>query len=195
MPKIVNHEERRREVTAVAVELVTSHGRGALTVRNVAKAAGCSTTVVSHYFEDMAELFYETYDYAARRSSLRIAKALENDPGDVVSLVEAVLPLDKERTEDWRLWFAFWSEALTTPRYSEEQRRRARNAIVRIETCLRIAVSRGEIDKSVDITSAAERLGALTAGIASEAIFDPKKWTPARQRNALRTELQLLGLH
>ena len=195
MPKIVNHEERRREVTAVAVELVLSRGRGALTVRNVAEAAGCSTTVVSHYFDDMAELFYETYDYGARRSAARIAKALENDPGDVVSLIEAVLPLDKERTEDWRLWFAFWSEALTTPRFGEEQRRRAHNAIVRIETCLRIAASRGDIDKSADIKSAADRLGALIAGIASEAVFDPKKWSPARQRNALQTELQLLGLH
>ena len=67
MPRVVNHEVRRREVASIAAQVVVKEGRAGLTVRNVAQAAGCSTTVVSHYFADMAELFYETYAFAASR--------------------------------------------------------------------------------------------------------------------------------
>ena len=56
MPKQVDHERRRRAVAAVAADLVAAEGRRALTVRNVADAAGYSTTVVSHYFDDLADL-------------------------------------------------------------------------------------------------------------------------------------------
>ena len=195
MPRVVNHEVRRREVAAIAAQVVVKEGRAGLTVRNVAQAAGCSTTVVSHYFTDMAELFYETYAYAASRTALRIQGVLENDPSDITGLIEAVLPLDNELTEEWRIWFAFWSEALTSPLFASDQRMRARKAVERIEKCLQLMQQNKKLPKSVNIAHAADRLAALIPGIASEAIFDPQKWPASRQRQTLRTELQLLGLH
>jgi len=194
MPKFVDPEVRRREVTKIAAELIVSGGRAALTVRNVAEAAGCSSTVVSHYFTDMADLFHETYALAAKRANRRVMAVLDRDPGDIVGLIEAVLPLDRERVEDWRIWFAFWSEALTAPGFATEQRQRAQATLVRIAQCLTLLAERGALAASVDIDSAAHRLAALIPGIASEAIFDARRWTPARQRQVLRSELALIGL-
>jgi AcrR family transcriptional regulator len=194
VPKIVDHEERRREVTKVAAKLVIQHGRAALTVRNVAEAAGCSTTVVSHYFDDMADLFFETYNYAAGRSRERIEAVLSADPGDIIGLIEAVLPLDQERTDDWRIWFAFWSEALHSPRFADEQRQRAIAQTARIKKCLSTRVKKQNGATKIDIVATADRLSALIPGIASEAIFDATTWSPARQRKVLRSELALLGL-
>ena len=195
MPRVVNHEVRRREVAAIAAQVVVTEGRAGLTVRNVAQAAGCSTTVVSHYFTDMAELFYETYAFAASRTAVRIQEVLEKDPTNITGLIEAVLPLDNERTEEWRIWFAFWSEALTSPPIASDQRMRARKAVERIEKCLQLLQQNKKLPKSVNTAQAADRLAALIPGIASEAIFDPQKWPASRQRQTLRTELQLLGLH
>ena len=194
MPKIVDAEARRREVTEIAARLVVTGGRSALTVRNVAHAAGCSSTVVSHYFDDMAELFHETYSFAAARAARRVAAVQARDPGDIAGLVEAVLPLDRERTDDWRIWFAFWSEALTSPVFAREQRGRARSTQERFERSLRLLVDRGHLDAAVDVGAAAHRLAALVPGIAAEAIFDPRRWTPARQRQVLHGELALIGL-
>ena len=92
MPRIVDAEARRREVTEVAANLLVNGGRGALTVRSVADAVGCSTTVVSHYFDDMADLIHEVYALAVERSGHRIRRVLDRDPADVVGLIEAVLP-------------------------------------------------------------------------------------------------------
>lgn len=194
MPKYVDHAERRRQVAEVAARLVADHGRSALTVRRVAEAAGQSTTVVSHYFADMAELLYETYGLAVRRSRARIERVLEADPADVVGLAEALLPLDAERDADWRIWLAFWGEALGTPELAEEQRRRARTSADRFHRCLEQLASAGRLDPDVDVRAAADRLAALILGIAAEAVFDPRKWTSTAQREAIRAELASVGL-
>ncbi len=187
-------EARRREVTEIAAGLIVRGGRSALTVRNVAEAAGYSSTVVSHYFADMLDLLYETYSFAVERSGRRIRRVLERDPTDLAGLVEAVLPLDRERTDDWRIWFAFWSEALSSERFAAEQRQRARTQLERLERCLDQLDRRGAILPGIDVGDAAHRLAALIPGIAAEAIFDPQRWPPARQRRVLRSELTLLGL-
>jgi AcrR family transcriptional regulator len=194
MPKFVDAEARRREVTQIAAGLIVSGGRAALTVRNVAEAAGCSSTVVSHYFTDMADLFHETYSLAAMRANRRVTAVLDRDPADIVGLIEAVLPLDRERIEDWRIWFAFWSEALTSPGFANEQRRRAQATLLRIAHCLTLLAERGALTAGIDVDAAAHRLAALIPGIASEAIFDARRWTPTRQRRVLRSELALIGL-
>lgn len=194
MPRFVDHDARRREVTEIARQLVVERGRAALTVRNVAAAAGFSSTVVSHYFTDMDELFHATYAAAALRSARRTKAVERRDAADIRGLVEAVLPLDAERTDDWRVWFAFWSEALTSPAWAAEQRARALATLQRFEGCLGTLAAQGRLTPGVDVAAAAGRLAALVPGLAAEAIFDPTRWTPTRQRRILRSELALIGL-
>jgi AcrR family transcriptional regulator len=194
MPKVVDHDARRAEVTEIAVSLVVEGGRSALTVRGVAEAAGVSTTVVSHYFADMVELLHAVYSFAVQRSRRRVQAVIASDPADVTGLIEAVLPLDDERRDDWRIWFAFWSEALSSPAFGEEQRQRAKGQLDRIDRCLRVLRADGRLPATVNVSDAAHRLSALIPGIAAEAIFDPDGWPPSRQRRVLRSELALIGL-
>jgi AcrR family transcriptional regulator len=194
VPKQVDHEQRRREVAAVAADLVAAHGRRALTVRNVADAAGYSTTVVSHYFDDLADLLHETYRLAVARARRRVEAVLADDPGDLRGLIEAVLPMDAEREADWRIWLSFWSEALSSPAFANEQRARTRSTTERLASCLRHLVDQGRIDAGIDVDRTADRLSAIIPGIASEAIFDPRKWSSALQRRVVDDELAALGV-
>ena len=194
MPKTVDHTLRRRDVTAVAAELVADRGRSALTVRNVASAAGYSTTVVSHYFDDVSDLLHEVYEFAASRARRRIDAVLVNDPTDIEGLIEAVLPLDLERQQDWQIWFAFWSEAIAVPAFAADQRERARTTTKRLRTCLKLLQNAERLPATVDLTRAADRLSTLIPGLAADATFDPKRWTARRQRRVVRDELRSLGL-
>ena len=194
MPRHVDHEQRRREVTAAATALVASRGRAALTVRNVAGEVGCSTKVVSHYFADMADLLHATYTSAADRARQRLDAVTAADPADIQGFVEALLPLDAARRCDWSIWFAFWSEALTSRQLGTDQRERARTTTQRIEAILALLVCDGRLPATCDVADAARRLGALVPGIAGQALFDPARWTPARQRSVLAGELSLLGV-
>lgn len=194
MPKQVDHEQRRRDVAAVAADLVAAHGRRALTVRNVADAAGYSTTVVSHYFDDLADLLRETYRLAVARARRRVEAVLFDDPGDLRGLIEAVLPLDAERQADWRIWLSFWSEALSSAAFADEQRARTRSTTERIASCLRHLADQGRLDAGVDLERTADRLSAMIPGIASEAIFDPVRWSTELQRRVIDDELAALGI-
>jgi len=160
MPKYVDHAQRRREVTEVASRLVADEGRSALTVRRVADAASQSTTVVSHDFADMAELLYETYQLAVRRSRTRIDRVLGHDPSDIIGLAEALLPLDDERSTDWRIWLAFWSEALGSPELAAEQRTGARTSADRFRACLDALVADGRARDDLDTRAAGNRVAA-----------------------------------
>jgi AcrR family transcriptional regulator len=194
VPRTVDHDQRRSEVTSIAADLVAGGGRGALTVRGVAEAAGCSTTVVSHYFDDMSHLLHETYALSVRRSARRLDAVIAHDPSDIVGLVEAVLPLDAERTDDWRIWLAFWGDALASDAFAREQRQRARTATRRFRSCLDVLAAQGRLRVGLDIEIAADRISSLVPGIAAEAIFDPRRWTAARQRRVLHDELATLGV-
>jgi len=194
VPRYVDHGERRQELIEAATELVARRGRSALTVRNLADALGTSTKVVSHYFDDMAELLHATYTAAAERARARLDDVTAADPLDVRGLIEALLPLDQERHRDWLVWFAFWSEALTSEALASDQRERARTTALRLAATMRAMQTAGRLPESCDIDRAADRLGALIPGIAGQVVFDPKGWTAARQRAALATELDLLGL-
>ena len=194
MPRYIDHDQRRLDVVAVATDLVVERGRAALTIRNVAQAAGWSTKAVSHYFADMAELLHATYQAAAARAHDRIIAVTDADPTDLQGFVETLLPLDSTRRRDWSIWFAFWSEALTSERLGADQRERARTTTERIARILKLLRAAGRVDPACDLAGAARRIGALVPGIAGQAMFDPDRWTPARQRAAVAGELALLGI-
>jgi AcrR family transcriptional regulator len=177
----------------VAAELVAAEGRSALTVRRVADAAEQSTTIVSHYFTDIADLMHATYQVAVQRALHRIEAVLADDSTDVVGLIEALLPLDEDRRKDWRIWLAFWNEALASEAFAGEQRQRARTTARRIRNCLTQLRDDGRVDLSVDVDRASDRFAALIPGLAVEAIFDPVKWTTARQRRVIHDELEQIG--
>jgi AcrR family transcriptional regulator len=193
MPRYVDHDARRAEVIAVATDIVAGQGRAALTVRSVSAAAGCSTQIVSHYFSDMAELLHATYTAAAARASRRLDAVIAADPMDLQGVIEALLPMDATRRRDWSVWFAFWSEALHDDLLGADQRARARGSLARISTILHRLAADGRLPASCDIPAAAGRLSALIPGIAGQAMFDPTRWTAARQRTAVAGELALIG--
>ena len=56
MPKVIDHEVRRREVADAAWRIIAQHGLDGLTLREVGRSMGRSTTAVTHYFPDREAL-------------------------------------------------------------------------------------------------------------------------------------------
>lgn len=194
MPIVVDHEQRRREVAEIAADLIARLGVERVTVREVASAAGYSTTVVSHYFRDKRELQLMAYRTATLRARRRIEAALASDGGDRLQrCIEAMLPLDDERRRDWHVWYAFWGIAVSDPQFAAEQRLRARYSRELVEQLLLAAPRADAADGGPTPAQAAESLVAFIVGIAGQALFDPELWPPERQSAALRAELRLLG--
>lgn len=63
MPKIVDHEEYRRELLTKSFDAMAEKGYSALTMRDLSKAIGVSTGTIYHYFESKQAIFEALLDY------------------------------------------------------------------------------------------------------------------------------------
>src|SRR5438105_3836310 len=103
MPVFVDHEERRRQVIAVASRLIAAAGLEAVTVRDVAEAADCSTAIVSHYFRNKRELLLLTYYSSLDVAQERCFRVLAADGEDLRAYVAELMPLDEVRLIEWKI--------------------------------------------------------------------------------------------
>jgi AcrR family transcriptional regulator len=189
MPRYVDHDARRRHIAATAAELVGTRGLEALTFRNVAEAAGSSTTVLTHYFTDKRDLLRSTFEAVAQRSGARFDEA-QRHGGGLRECLQALLPLDSQRQTEWRLLTCYWSMAVSDPNLAHAEARHVRSAQRRIESLLRQHYP--EIaDSEVEVV--ARRLVTLVHGLGAHSALDPDHWSPAEQRRVLAHELGSLG--
>lgn len=122
MPKIVDHEERRRELAGTVWRVILRNGVEGVSVRNVAAEAGWSTGALRHYFATKEELLAAATQLLEERVIGRLES--KHYGGTLREAVRAllceVLPLDEERREEGALWFAFAARSLMDPRVAEE---------------------------------------------------------------------------
>ena len=177
MPRYVDHDARRRHIAATAAELVGTRGLEALTFRNVADAAGSSTTVLTHYFADKRDLLLSTYQAVAERSGTRFDEAKRRG-GGLRECLEALLPLDAERQTEWRLLTCYWGTAVSDPGLAGEQARHVRSAQRRIESLLREQYPQAA-DAEREVV--ARRLVTLVQGLGAHGALDPDHWSPVEQ--------------
>ncbi len=189
MPRYVDHDARRRHIAATAAELVGTRGLEALTFRNVAEAAGSSTTVLTHYFTDKRDLLRSTFEAVAERSGARFDEA-QRHGGGLRECLEALLPLDAQRQTEWRLLTCYWAMAVSDPNLARAEARHVRSAQHRIESLLRRHYPE-TADSEVEVE--ARRLVTLVHGLGAHSALDPDHWPPAEQCRVLAHELGSLG--
>lgn len=123
MPKQVDHEARRRQLADAVCRLVAEHGLEAVSLRQVAAAAGVSMGQVQHYFATKDEMLLFTYKTIGEHVERRMAAAaqgLEN-PRDVLrALLLEMLPLGDEARAEAPVLVAFLARALVEPRLMPE---------------------------------------------------------------------------
>ena len=190
MPRYVDHAVRRRHVAATAAELVGTYGLDALTFRNVADAAGCSTTVVTHYFADKRDLLLSTFREVADRLGARFDEAQRAGKG-LRPCLEALLPLDAPRRTEWRLLTCFWGVAISDPEFAAEDAGHVRSAQARIKALLGNDYPEAT-DLELDVVS--RRLVTIVHGLGAQSALDPDHWSAAEQRRVLAHELGCLLL-
>jgi AcrR family transcriptional regulator len=192
MPVFVDREERRRQVVAVASRLIAEAGLDAVTIRDVAEAAECSTAIVSHYFHNKRELLFLTYNSSIEGATVRCEAALAGTDGDLKAYLTELMPLGEEQLIEWKIWVAFWARAVADPEIAEVQRAcilRTRGNILRI---MRELAGKGALAADVDLADEARRILTLMIGMAVQVLFDPADWPAERQHAMVDGELAKL---
>ncbi|MEV7804806.1 TetR/AcrR family transcriptional regulator [Microbispora sp. NPDC088329] len=194
MPKIVNHEERRGEVVAAARRIILREGIEAATTRAIAKEAGYSNGVLTHYFADKDEILLSALEASHRRIADRLRDKLSGRTG-LAALRELLLdnvPLDEERAGETGLEVGFWGRSLTSPALLEVQRREAAELRYLVTSLLGSAAEAGEIRTDEDLEDVAERLLALVDGLSVHRLLYPSQVTGERLERLILSEIERL---
>lgn len=185
------HDIRRREIADIVCNLVAEMGIEAVTIRDVAREAGYSTTIVSHYFRNKKDLLVFTVKESRLRSQRRVEEAAGAD-ADLQTCLEEFLPLDRTRLSEWRTWFGFWGTAKSDPDIAAERLTAQHESHDLIVGLLETERSKGKLPKALDCGYHATRLQAVINGFAGLVTMDPDAWPPRRQRAMLAWELRMM---
>jgi len=183
MPRVVDHDERRREIGAAVCKVVAEQGMDAATVRSVAASSGWSTGVLSHYFDDKTDLLLYALSYVADAAARRMRPAAAMAPHEALRcVVHAALPLDDARRIEWRVWLSFWGKASSDRRLLAEQARIYTRWRAAVESLIARVLGKRRVD--APIRDAAAALIAFIDGLGLQAALEPER-LPARRQRAL----------
>jgi AcrR family transcriptional regulator len=194
MPKLVDHEERRRELGEAVWRVIRRDGVDAASVRNVADEAGWSAGALRHYFSSQLELLAFAMQLVVDRVEDRVAALdppVEPRRG-VEQRLHQLLPLDDERRAENEVWLAFTGRALVDPEL------RARHE--EVDQALRTACARaleelgnaGRLRPGLDAELEAERLHGLLDGLALHTAMRPERMSAQRIRSVVARHLDSL---
>lgn len=183
MPKVVDHEARRRELVDVVWRLIAAEGLQAVTTRRIAEAAGCAHGALLYYFPSKDAMLTAAFQHVFEATNRRAVKAAPapRGLGGLRALCLEIMPLDEDRLAEARIAITFWQQALG----SEENRRLHARFVDRWRTDMteRLGEARadGAIAASTDIGTAVDELLSLLVGLQTLGVLCPAETTGERQ--------------
>jgi len=190
MPKIVDHERRRDEIALIACRVVAQHGFEQATIVRIARAAGCTTGMIAHYFDTKQDIIVAALRLILRRIEQRLTHA--DGAADLLTLLSEALPIDETRYMECAVWMAFWGQVPAERRLKRVNAWLHHEYLRLFERCLARgwgewrrwpARSRDQLLRSV-IT--------FINGVTASTVASRAEWPAARQIEQLRLQLELL---
>lgn len=192
MPRVVDVEARRRELSDALWRIVRREGIGGVTVRAVAAEAGVSAGMVQHYFRTQDELIefamYQALQQMAER--VRQVDLSEPDLESAMAALEAVLPLDEQRRAEAQVWLAMLSRRHARPSLGQQGTMVDDALREGIRVGLEGLVRAGLVDDGSDLEVEVVRLHALIDGLSVHGLGDPPWLGPDEIRAALLAHLR-----
>ena len=191
MPKIVDHEEQRRRLSATVAAVVAELGLENTTLSTVAARHGCTKGMVQHYFADKEELLLAALAYVEDGYASRMSEPSAKCEG--LDLLQArlfdQLPLKPDIIEEWQVRLAFNTRAAISGemRVALSQRHTQQQKVG--VDCLRVARKSGELKPDLNLRNSYRSLVALVFGLGVGAVMDPGQWPPSAQRQILKAAI------
>lgn len=121
--RTASREQRRQQLIDATMKCIARKGMGNTTLGDVAKEAGLSQGIVNLHFESKENLLNETLRSIADDYKTQFNRVLERSEPHAADRLHALMELDlRPSILDRRklaVWFAFWGEVKSRPRYRE----------------------------------------------------------------------------
>jgi AcrR family transcriptional regulator len=195
MPKIVDHEERRREIAGAVWRVLMRDGLRGASVRAVVAESGLSSGAIRHYFSTHDDLLRFAGHVVHERVPDRLVAILRNrrlrPRRRATLLLEQMIPLDTERQVETRVFAALAD--LDRDRRADRELRVLAFEGCRVVARMAVLILVGEdfVEEPVRVLPRrrerlAERLHLVTDGLAGQYLFYPGLQTSTEMSRTLR---------
>jgi AcrR family transcriptional regulator len=183
VPKVVDWDAKRDEILSATWRVIARDGIANTTIRAIAQEASCSHGILSHYFNDKADILGAAFVMSHRRVGARIDSLVAQLSGlDALRAVMLeALPLDDQRDLEAQIEISFWGRVLSTPDMRDLQHLEFERLWACLRHLLEDAHRLGEVSDSLDLDLATHQLVALIDGLSAERVLYPSRVPPDRQ--------------
>jgi AcrR family transcriptional regulator len=194
MPKIVDHEQQRLELSSTVAGALAELGLEHTTLRAVAVRHGCTKGMVQHYFADKEELMVAALVYIEEQCGQRLDGVSATDTGLALlhARLTAQLPIGAQALEEWKVRLVFGTRAAL----SNEMRVRLRQfqgGYQKIGVgCLRRAQRAGDLKSGLSLRNSYRALMALVCGISVSVVAGEAGLNAVNQRQILNSAIESL---
>ena len=176
MPKLVDHEERRRQIAAALLRVAATRGLHGAGLREVATEAGLSVRLIQYYFGTKEQLLlYAARQLAIQLSDRVLARLRAAGDGGPRAIIEAILsealPDDDDSRTFHVIWTSYLALSLTDTALDMGPLARDADAVEKVIAAqLRAAQAAGQAPPGLDVTLEATSLMALSAGLSNSVL-------------------------
>lgn len=195
MPKIVDHDERRRIIVEALWRVVARDGAHEVSVRHVAAEAGMPKSSIGHYVGTMPQLMGLAIDQLVQENTdyMLTLDLLDLDADKATEVLCTLVPVSERRRHMSGVWMLLAAQAGADPEFAEVLHRLNASVSDGLADLLHGLRQRGLLDSSRDIDIEVRRLHALIDGLALQCMTDPVLRSETDVRAILRDEVARLS--
>ncbi|MHA3683007.1 TetR/AcrR family transcriptional regulator [Leucobacter sp. HY1908] len=192
MPKIVDHEERRRHIVEAVTRIIIRDGFDRVTMREIAAEAGYAHGAIVRYFPNKNSLLTASFLSLYDQANARIATELPGLRGlaGLERICLEILPFGEVGPLYARVVISFWDHASQNEGLVEIHRENNSRWRELFRMFLTQAREDGELAAHVDIEAAVNQVAAHNAGWQMTAVLLPENAGDENVQRALDTLIQ-----
>jgi len=181
MPKVIDHDQRRREIIDATWGLIVRGGFEAATMREIAAEAGFANGALKHYFPGKDEIIEGAFQRALERTSEHVAERVADRQGvDALwAYVTSAMPMDAEAGEAARILLSFWEHGLANERLREIYQGHLDRWHSSLEALIAQCRADGAIRSATPDVDLAKELILMNMGATAMSVIGPQFATPA----------------
>lgn len=160
MPRIVDREERRREIADAVFRVIGQEGMDAVSLRDVATEAGLSMGSIQHYFRTKDEMLLFALQHLRERVLRRFAAELAKlrNPSTkqyLRTVLRMLLPTNADSRQEAIVNISFFASSVNNEHFTELLHEGYTNLLKATQAQLRHADESGELRDGVDVATEA----------------------------------------
>jgi len=185
MPRVVDHDERRRQIARVVSDIAAERGLSDVSFREVAGRAGVSVSLVQHYFGDKANLLKTTLEIQSEIMSAHVTERLaelgpDPEPIDILrGVARAFLPIDDVSRRSMLVYHGFAAAALTDPALRDSEMFTNGRVLIGVFAAQLAQIGSDDARGDVDPETAATGLLSMLLGLSIAVLLEQTSPTDA----------------